>query len=190
MIDESAAIATFHLGLPVTIRHAAADDLPRLEWDPQTWGFRGIFRKTYRETLLGERLMLLADVGGYPVGRLFVQLSVGNLTYADGVTRGYLYSLHVMPPFQGHGIGTRLIQTAEAMLIERRYQFATIAVAQTNQRARHLYERLGYRIFRQEESHWFYADPNGRQHEVKETCWAMKKRLADPGLPLQWAADI
>ncbi len=178
MSRQFATQAVAYMDLPVTIRHAEMDDLPRLEWDEHTWGLRALFHKTYQEMLLGERLMLLADVGGYPVGRLFVQLCAGNLTYADGVTRGYLYSLHVMPAFQGRGIGTRLIRSAEAMLIERRYLIATIAVAQTNSRARALYERLGYRIFREEESHWFYTDPDGRQHEVKETCWAMKKCLA------------
>lgn len=177
MVDRPTILETFDIDVPVIIRHAAAEDLSRLEWDREMWAFRGIFCQTYDEALKNRRAMLVADVGGSPVGRLFVQLAAGNLIYADGVTRAYLYSLHVIPALQGRGIGTRLIETAEQILRERGYQWATIAVAVDNIRARQLYERLGFVVFRRDDSHWSYTDPDGREHEVREVCWALKKHL-------------
>src|SRR5687768_4662835 len=122
-------------------------------------------------------MMLIADAGGYPVGRVFVQLCAGNFYYADGLSRAYLYSLAVMPFLQGRGIGTQLVLAAEAELIARGFITATIAVAVENERAKLLYERLGYQIFRKDNSRWSYEDPNGETHYVDEMCWALKKDL-------------
>jgi ribosomal protein S18 acetylase RimI-like enzyme len=177
LIDQAIILEAFEIDVPVIIRHASAEDLSRLEWDREMWAFRGIFWQCFDEAQQGRRAMLIADVSGSPVGRLFVQLAAGNLIYADGLTRAYLYSLHVIPPLQGRGIGTRLIQTAEHLLRERGFQWATIAVAQDNPRARRLYERLGYVIFRRDNSHWSYTDPDGEEHEVREACWALRKHL-------------
>ncbi len=179
MIDQPVVLNTFEVDLPVIIRHATVDDLPRLEWDREMWAFRGLFQQAYEETQQGRRLMLVADIRGHPVARLFVQLAAGNLFYTDGSTRAYLYSLHVIAPLQRRGIGTRLIQTAEQMVWDRGYQWTTIAVSVDNVRARSLYERLGYGVFRRDDSHWSYTDPDGREHHVREVCWALKKHLVN-----------
>lgn len=177
LVDRPTILEKFDIDVPVIIRYAAAEDLSRLEWDREMWGFRGIFWQTYDETLKNRRAMLVADVGSTPVGRLFIQLAAGNLIYVDGVTRAYLYSLHVIPSLQGRGIGTCLIETAEHILRDRGYQWATIAVAVDNVRARRLYERLGYAVFRRDDSRWSYTDPDGHEHDVHEDCWALKKHL-------------
>lgn len=177
MVDQAAVLTAFDIDLPVLIRTATAEDVRCLEWDREMWAFRELFEQAYQEMLQGRRLMLVADVGGHPVGRLFVHLSAGNWVYADGSTRAYLYSLHVMGPLQGRGIGTRLIQAAEQELCQRGFQWATIAVAVENDGARRLYERLGYTVFRRDDSRWSYSDPEGRRHEIREVCWALKKAL-------------
>jgi ribosomal protein S18 acetylase RimI-like enzyme len=167
------------IDLPVSVRYAKREDLPHLEWNAEMWGYRDLFQHAYEESLTGRRLLLLADIGGYPVGRLFVQLCPGNFQYADGFTRAYLYSFHVMPFLQGKGIGSLLIRAAEAEVIGRGFHMATIAVAVENVRALRLYERHGYQIFHKDHSDWSYRDPAGHSHNVSEVCWALKKRLTD-----------
>jgi ribosomal protein S18 acetylase RimI-like enzyme len=89
-----------------------------------------------------------------------------------------------MTPFQGQGIGTQLIRAAETELVARGFEWATIAVATNNRRALQLYKRLGYRVFREDDSHWSFEDPSGEEHTVQEACFALEKRLPTiPDLP-------
>ena len=184
MTQSPTSLAEFIIDLSVSIRHAQRDDLPMLEWNREMWGYRQLFAQAYEDSLCGRRLMLIADVNGIAAGRLFVQLCPGNFHYADGVSRGYLYSLHILPMLQGRGIGTQMIEIAEDELRARGFEWVTIAVAVENSRARSLYERLGYEVFRKDISHWTYYDPDGHAHEVNETCWALKKHLLDADLSL------
>lgn len=163
--------------LTITIRAAVNADVRKLEWFGEYWEYRGLFEKTYRDHLNGSRIMLVADTHQFPVGRMFIGVTPGNLSYSDGRTRGYLYSLNVMSHFRRAGIGTALIQHGESLLRERGFSWVTIAVATDNPDARRLYERLGYREFDRIESSWRYRDPDGNPHFVRETCWGLQKRL-------------
>ncbi len=179
MIDRQTALSDFTVTLNVIIRPATPDDLPGLEWFGQFWRYRNLFRHTYEEQKAGRRLMLVADLNGFPVGRLFVQIGPANPLYADGWSRGYLYSLHVMTPLHGQGIGTQLIRTAEHLLTEHGYTWATIAAAKDNPRARRLYNRLGYVCFHEDPGEWSYIDPDGVKHQIVEPCWVFEKRLTE-----------
>lgn len=180
MIDLEASLATCSILLHITIRPAEATDIPLLEWYGEFHHYRNVFRQAYEDQLSGRRLILVADSGGFPVGRLFVQLAASHPAYANGIDRAYLYSLHVMAPLQGRGIGTRLIRAAERVLLDEGYTWATIAAAKHNPRARGLYERLGYVFFREDAGNWSYTDPDGQKQYVSEPCWVLEKRL-QPG---------
>lgn len=179
MAQSAAQLAQFDVDLPISVRHARRDDLLGLEWNSEMWRFRDLFRQAFDEAQQERRMMLIADAGGYPVGRIFAQLCAGNFYYADGLSRAYLYSLAVMPMLQGHGIGTQLVLAAESELAARGYITVTIAVAVENERAKQLYERLGYQVFRKDNSKWAYQDPNGETHHINEMCWALKKELGE-----------
>lgn len=168
----------FDLTLKCSIRAALASDLPKLEWGGQYTHFRDIFRRTFEEQQHRRRLMLVADVGGYPVGQVFLQFSSGDLSFADGRDRAYLYSLRVMEPFQRRGLGTRLIGAAEELLRERGFHWTTIAAARDNAAAQRLYQRLGYRIFTEDPGRWDYVDHEGKLRTVVEPCYVMEKRIA------------
>ena len=171
-------MGSFTLHMTCVIRTATEADLPKLEWGGQFRHFRDLFRRTFEEQRAGRRLMLIADVAGYPVGQVFIQLSSTDRSFADGRNRGYLYSLRVMEPFQRHRVGTRLLTAAEALLRQRGYSWAVIAAAKDNPGARRLYERLGYRAFKEDPGEWQYTDPEGQVHTVVEPCWVMEKRIA------------
>lgn len=177
--------ATEYITLPlrfdIHLRLAVQDDLEKLEWFGQYAHFRNQFRRAYREQQEGRRLMLVADCNDFPVGHLFVQLSSGEPSVADGHTRAYFYAFRVMEMFRGHGIGTALIEEAERQVFERGYDWATIAVAKDNPDAQRLYERLRYRVFRDDAGEWTYRDHNGVIRWVREPCWLMEKPIYQRG---------
>lgn len=153
----------------VIIRSARAEDLPKLEWFGAFAHFRQLYQRTWRDHQAGRRLMLVADLNGFPVGQVWVDVIPTD--YA------YLYALRVMEPLQGTGIGTRLIASAEALARGHSYRQIQLAVEKTNTRARRLYERLGYRIFSQRVDVWSYTDQHGETHWVQEDVYGMRKML-------------
>lgn len=168
---------SIHILLSVTIRQATQKDLRALEWYGQFAHFRELFRRSYREQLAGRRLLLVADSGGYIIGRIFIQFIGANPAVADGYSRGYLYSFYVIDLFRGQGIGTQLIDTAECILSERGFEWATLAVAKENQRALKLYQHRGYQLFGEHRQVWHYTDHKGVRREVFEPSWMLEKRL-------------
>ena len=165
---------TITLEMPVALRLATYSDLPKLEWYGQYTHFRALFRRTFQEQMQQRRLMLLADCNNFPVGHIFIQL---NHERGDKRKRAYFYSLRVMEMFQGHGIGTSLIHEAELLAAEHGFNWATIAAATDNPRARRLYERLGYRVFAEDDGKWNYLDHENRVRYVNEPCWVLEKRI-------------
>lgn len=153
----------------VIIRSARAEDLPKLEWFGAFAHFRQLYQRTWCDHQAGRRLMVVADLNGFPVGQVWVDVIPTD--YA------YLYALRVMEPLQGTGIGTRLIASAEALARGHSYRQIQLAVEKTNTRARRLYERLGYRIFSQRVDVWSYTDQHGETHWVQEDVYGMRKML-------------
>jgi ribosomal protein S18 acetylase RimI-like enzyme len=176
-------LTSFKLEMDIKFRVATAEDLPLLEWYGQYIHFRNLFRLTYEGQLQGERLMLLADLNGFPIGQIFILFNqrpywnLGNRTGKPPEQRGYLYALRVMDHLQGLGIGTRLILEAERLMMEQGCTWSTISVAKDNPRARQLYQRLGYEVYLEDEGRWSYADHNNRVIQVHEPCWMLEKRL-------------
>ena len=165
----------------ILIRPIRESDLPALEWDGLYSRFRRVFQQTFEDAVRGQRLMLVAVSGQSVVGQVFIQLSSTEARYADGFSRGYLYSLRVRPDWQARGLGTRLMEAAEAALLARGYRTAVIAAGKDNPGARRLYERLGYRTFGDDPGVWYFQDVNGTQQSVIEPCWVMQKELrSDP----------
>lgn len=166
------------LHLPVIFRLAQRSDLQKLEWYGQYLHFRPLIRRAFREQMRGRRFLLVADLNGFPIGQIFVQLESNNDRVADGYKRAYLYSFRVMDMFQGQGVGSRLLREAEIMLAARYYQYATLSVAKDNERALRLYRRSGYRVFDDDPGQWHYVDHRGVTHYVDEPCWMLEKRLS------------
>lgn len=165
------------LNLQVTIRKLRYEDLRKLEWYGQFLHFRRLFLRSYEGQQDGSRFLLVADVKGFPIGRLFIQFGNKNSRLSDGTSRAYLYSFHVMEVFQGQGIGSRLIRVAESLLLQRDFRYANIAVVKTNEGALRLYQREGYKIYNEDEGRWSYIDHRGNEQKVHEPCWLLEKCL-------------
>jgi ribosomal protein S18 acetylase RimI-like enzyme len=165
------------LQFEVTLRLARREDLPLLEWFGQFTHYRRLYRRTFEDQQHQRRLMLVAECNHFPIGQIFIHLSDAGRPDSSRNYRGYLYSLRVMVPFRGHGIGTELILKAEELLIEQGYNWAVIAVAKDNPGARRLYERLGYAVYGDDPGRWRYMDHKGRIRQVTEPSWMLQKRL-------------
>ena len=121
--------------------------------------------------------MLIADVNNFPIAQLFIQFHSLEFHFADGQQRAYVYSLRVMAPFQNQGLGSQLMTVAEETIRARGFSWVTIAVAKTNEGALRLYNRLGYKKFRDDPGKWSYVDPAGKRRSVDEPSWVLEKQL-------------
>src|SRR5258708_29411484 len=107
------------LQLDIVFRAAEQSDLPKLEWYGQYTHFRRVFQRAYEDQLAGRRLMLLADVNGWPIGQVFMHLESLDDMLATTGQRRYLYSLRVIDALPRHGLGTALPHETESILISQ-----------------------------------------------------------------------
>ena len=104
----------------------------------------------------GEDWICLAEAGGETVGYLAIEVYRAPRTYV------YLDDLAVTARFRGRGIGTTLLREAEKYAGRIGVPTLLLHVEKTNAAARRLYERLGYRAFRDDGSRWLMrADTRG-----------------------------
>lgn len=86
-------------------------------------------------------LVFLAYVDGVPVG--IATCFLGFSTFAARSLIN-IHDLAVLPEYRGHGIGRSLLQAVESTARERGCVKMTLEVQENNQRARQLYERVGF----------------------------------------------
>jgi ribosomal protein S18 acetylase RimI-like enzyme len=119
----------------------------------------------------GDLHVAVAELEGVPVGRVtldFVRLA--------GDAAAHLSAAHVEQPYRSRGIGTALMLHLEEVARGRGFASIRLAVAKDNDRARRLYERLGYDVCGEEINRWSYLDGD-RWIEEAEDCWTMEKPL-------------
>lgn len=169
---------SFTLAANFSIRKLVQSDLRRLEWYGQYRHYRLMFRRAYQEQRSGKRILLVADLKGFPVGRLFLLLHSSNTQIADGQYNSYMYGFRVMDMLQGFGIGTQLIRAAEEVLVQMSYRRVTLSVAKTNRDAIRLYEKLNYAVCGEDQGEWQYKNHRGEIVQESEPCWILEKLLS------------
>lgn len=70
------------------------------------------------------------------------------LTSAVSAGTGHTTQICVVPGFQGHGLGLRLMEASAQALKSRRFHALTLTVTAGNTRAVQLYERMGFRTLK------------------------------------------
>jgi ribosomal protein S18 acetylase RimI-like enzyme len=78
----------------------------------------------------------------------------GRITLNETPELIYLAQINLLPEFQGKGIGTAVIQSIQANA-ERAGKFVELRVLKTNPDARRLYERLGFTVFDETDTHFW-----------------------------------
>jgi ribosomal protein S18 acetylase RimI-like enzyme len=165
-------IPPFDVTMQVAIRPCMREDLEKLEWFGLFARYRQLFADTFTRSEMGEIVMLVADVNEFPVGSVWIDL-VKQREQSTGV----LYALRVLPPLQNLGIGTRLIAAVEVLLQKRGYKIVELGVEKNNPDAKRLYERLGYRLLRDNLEKWEIVTPGGQTVQEQVDEWIMQKIL-------------
>lgn len=86
--------------------------------------------------------LLVAREGGDIVGFAMVHVETG--LYQQDLTRGIVDNVFVDASARDSGIGSTLLEAAEAHLEEAGAEVVSLSVLAQNERARRLYERSGY----------------------------------------------
>ncbi len=90
-----------------------------------------------------NRVIWFAEVDGLVVG--VIQLVFSHAGLADGIESAILHHLRISKDFEGKGIGSQLIKTAEEESKKRNIKILYLEVEKTNERAKLIYGRLGYK---------------------------------------------
>ncbi len=172
MEASGSVLDRFPLSLEVIIRPCREDDLPGLEWFGLFTPHRELIARVWRRHLAGDNVMLVAESRRFPIGQVWI-----DLTKRAPEPVGLLWALRVFPFFQGMGLGSRLIAAAERVLRERGVPLAELGAEKNNPGARHLYERLGYRVVGDMVEEYGYTTPEGQAVRATVDEWVLRKVL-------------
>ena len=89
----------------------------------------------------GSTFLVAEDTLGSPLG--FVWLRTDRDYFVDRAV-GHVIDIAVTPAAEGRGVGRALLEASERWAEERGYPWLTLHVFEGNDRARRLYERMGY----------------------------------------------
>ena len=78
----------------------------------------------------------------------FVNFGLEEAGLSGDATRGLVHNVFVEPGFRGEGVGSALLDAAEAALAERGADVVAIEALADNEAARRLYRRRGYDLHR------------------------------------------
>ena len=160
----------------VIIRQAVKNDLPALEWEGEFSRFRHVFAEAYRLQELGDVIMWVIELPEFGlIGQMFIQLYGPHQIQTNSTKYAYIYGFRVRQVYRGHGIGNRLLKTAETDLKRRGFERISLNVARDNDSARRLYEKAGYQVVAPEPGIWSYLDDQGHRRFVNEPAWRMEK---------------
>lgn len=171
---QTSLLARFDVRLTACIRPAVHEDLEALEWGGMFTDHREIIHRTWEATCRGEAAMLVAEANRFPIGQAWVDFT----RYADE-RGGMVWAVRVIPGFQRLGIGSRLLDAAEALLREAGYPTAEIQVEPSNPAAKRLYEARGYRAYDRAAERLEYLRPDGVLVGVDLDLWRLRKSLVD-----------
>ena len=143
-----------------TIELASVGDVPVIiDIHQKTW------EPTYREIITPEQIEFMSE-------KFYSEEALSNsilidkhqfiLLYADGIASGFasvsqlnssaykLHKIYVLPSYQGTGAGRFLITEVENYVREQGAQILLLNVNRYN-RARYFYEKMNYRVIREED---------------------------------------
>jgi ribosomal protein S18 acetylase RimI-like enzyme len=144
----------------VTIRLCTADDLRALEWDGLFSAHREIITTAFARQLAGTNVMLVAAEKDGIAGQIWIDLEKGPAGSAR------LWALRVHASAQGRGIGTALLDAAEAWLVVHGFESVWIGVERQNTSALRLYNRRGFHVAETVVERYSLTLPGGVHTEV------------------------
>jgi ribosomal protein S18 acetylase RimI-like enzyme len=102
----------------------------------RTWGWDDSWQREDFERRFAACSVSVAEIDGRRIGGLFLE------TRSDAF---FIHEIQLLPDCQGRGIGTALLQGIVEQAQARNLP-TELAVVEANERARRLYERLGFTV--------------------------------------------
>lgn len=145
-------------------------DLPDLVWAGDAAHLRSINEKLLAVGRGEADYLAVRAPDGAP-------LAVGLIDYLFSEDVAEIGQLSVQPLLQGMGLGTRLITAAEVRIRDRGKQWAIMGVEIDHDRARKLYERLGYTLYARKPDSWYEDDGQGGVRLYETEVLLLRKPL-------------
>lgn len=162
----------------VQYRKLVEADLREIEWEGAYTLYRRVYEDVYQRVERGQALMWVAELPELGlVGQAFVQLKMTDRSCANGRTRAYIHSFRVRPAMRNRGLGTALLAFVEQDLVQRGFREVTLNVAENNEGALRLYQRLGYKFVKKISGEWSFYDEKGKLQNVVEPGYRLIKKL-------------
>jgi len=119
-----------------------ADERARLNRDK----WEAHFRKKIEPYMAGDRTeRWIAETADH---ELLGYVILGEGGFITPEAQGFIYDVWVAPDRRGKGVGKFLVEWASDWARQRGYRKIKLEVSETNVRARHVYESLGFRAER------------------------------------------
>lgn len=151
----------------IEVRALTSHDLASLEWSGSSAHLENVALQVERvPTGDVEYLAVFAD--GNPVCK-------GGVDFAKEAGAGTIWQLATHPLLEGLGLATTLIRELEARVRERGITKIRVGVEPENERARRLYEHLGYRTIGESEASWEAEHSDGSRFTYKTKIVEMLK---------------
>ena len=96
---------------------------------------------------------VVAEKDGYIIGAAWTRIIPGYGHIDDQTPE---LAISVLPEYRGQGIGTEMLSFLFELLIEQGYKQTSLSVQKANPAAR-LYQRMGYKIIRENEEDYIMA---------------------------------
>jgi len=134
------------------VRPARPDDRPFLfglnevtmrEHIERVWGWNGAEQTAFFERRFQPERWQIIQADGEDIGVLVVEEEGNEI---------YLAEIQILPEWQGRGIGSSVVRSLMKSAAASG-KALTLRVLHVNRRARSLYERLGFRAFKEIETH-------------------------------------
>jgi ribosomal protein S18 acetylase RimI-like enzyme len=145
-------------------------DLPHIAWSGNPSHLRNVEGQLARAAGGEVEYLAVRSPSGAPVAK-------GGIDYKQHEGAGTMFQLATLPSLQGLGIARRLIGAAEDRIRERGLFVAMLGVEDDNDRARTIYQRLGYEACGHEEDSWETEDEHGNKHTKHAQITLLKKHL-------------
>ena len=167
--------------LVIDVRPVAGRDLIRLETE-LPFGIPEKHADRLARQARGRVVYLIAWHGGTPVGHALLKWKGATeevVASAFRATCPDIEDVYVVEALRSRGVGSKLLAAAEQLARDRGFTQIGLSVAQDNDRAHALYERLGYADagLAPVEERGEYRDASGRRQTWFETCVYMTKSL-------------
>jgi len=170
----------------VGIRPLTTEELGLVEGQVNfNWAAQEKHRERLGKQDAGKAIYLIAWCRNFPVGHVLLEWSgtTDEPMQSQLVHCPNLEDLYVIPQYRSKGVGTYLLQEAEARAQQGGYHRIGLGVGVDNSGARRLYQHLGYEggYFGEYKSRGSYIDQEGKEQNWEETCIYLVKPLGSNG---------